>query len=456
MANMDGVFGIAQGEVDAYNDMAASIRFWTNGLIEVRDGDTYRADVVRPYDPGVTYRFKFVVDIANKTYSVFLDDPRTPHEAVELATSYHFRPQQAGVTTLDHVATVVASSTGHIDACDPRNVAEPALQFAREGSYWMTPMPDDGMVVAGGVNVGNGPLTRLDANGKVIATSFVMGGPMAADDAGNISVATWNYEASTVTVTSYTSTFAQRWSRTIPANGYVRAIGIASNHWTYLWAGTQVLFVTENGFAAGTTQVHWDSPGADRVGIGGGGFVRSHWTPQGTTFTAYDITGGAKWSHFFPGNYDVTGLAIGPDGSVAATGQFYENVNFGDGTMTTASNEFGARNVFLLALDGNGNFRFSERLESRESNYVATNGNLIVTSNENWSDGAAWLTLQVFDTAGHHVRDWIKEGFGLSRNGNPYDVMMTASGRIFAWFATNTFFPDDDAAGGFFLVALKP
>jgi hypothetical protein len=457
IANMDGVFGIAQGEVDAYNDLAASIRFWTNGLIEARDGDTYRADVVRPYDPGVTYKLKFVVDIANKTYSVFLNDPRTPGEAVELATGYHFRPQQAGVTTLDHVATVVASTTGHIDACDPRNVAKPELQFAREGSYWMAPMPDDGMIVAGGVNIGNGPLTRLDANGKVIATSSIMGGPMAADDAGNISVATWNYEASTVTVSSYTSTFALRWSRTIPANGYVQAIGIASNHWTYLWAGTQVLFVTEAGFAAGTTQVHWDQYGSDRIAIGGGGFVRSHWTAEGTTLTAYGITGAEKWTHYFPGNFEVHALAMGPDGSVVAGGEFFADINFGDRTMTTATNDNGARNAFVLALDDAGNFRFSERLIAGDVHYVATNGNSIVTSNQDWSQATgALLTTQVFDTAGHHIHDWVAEGFGLARNGNSYDVYMTASGRIFASLAVGPLYPTDGATGGLFLTALKP
>lgn len=454
IANMDGVFGIAQGDVDAYNDLAASIRFWTNGKIEARDGDTYRADVDRPYEPGVTYKFKFVVDLANKTYSVFLDDPRTNNEAVELATGYHFRPQQAGVTTLDHVATVVASTTGHIDACDPRNVAVPALQFAREGSFWMAPMPDDGMIVAGGA-AGNGPLTRLDANGKVIATSSAFGGPMAADDAGNLSVATWNYSDSTVTVTSYTSTFATRWSRTIPANGYVRAIGIASNHWTYLWAGTQVLFVTDTGLAAGTTSVHWDGPGSDMIAIGGGGFVRSHWTDQGTTFTAYGITGAQKWTHYFPGNFEVHSLAVGPDGSVVAGGEFFADINFGDRTMTTANNDNGARNAFVLALDGNGTFRFSERLIAGDVHYVATNGNQIVTSNQDWSQAGALQTMQVFDTAGNHIHDWVGENFGFGKNGNTYDVYMTATGRIFAYLASSPFYPTD-GVGGFYLTALKP
>jgi hypothetical protein len=125
--------------------------------------------------------------------------------------------------------------------------------------------------------------------------------------------------------------------------------------------------------------------------------------------------------------------------------------------MTMATNDNGARNAFVLALDGSGNFRFSERLIAGNTRYVATNGNLIVTSNQDWSQATgALLTMQVFDTAGHHIHDWVGEGFGLSKNGNSYDVYMTASGRIFASLAVGPFYPTDGAAGGLFLTALTP
>lgn len=452
IANMDGVVGITQGPADAYNDFAASIRFWTNGNIEARDGDTYRADVVRPYVPGATYKFKLVVDLATKTYSVFVDDPTAPQDAVELARGYRFRPQQAGVTTLDHVATVVASASGHLDACDPRNVAEPALIYAREDTYWLAPVPNDGLVIAGG-NVAGGLIQRLDANGNVVA-SMAGGGRLATDASGNVYVATTNSQTS-LTVTSYTPAFARRWSRTLTTNGYINAIGVASNNWTYIWAGTAVYFINAEATTAGGTQVYWNNYGADQVGIGGGGFVRAHWTEQGTTFTAYGTTGALKWSRFFPGNFEVHGIAMGPDGSVVASGQFFADINFGDGPMYTGGNENGSRNAFLLAMDGAGNFRFSRRLIGGDARYIATNGNLIVTSNQNWTQ-SAWLTLQVFDIAGNHVRDWDEEGFGLGDNGNSYYVAMGTSGRIYADMFIAPFYPTDGNVGASYLMSLEP
>jgi hypothetical protein len=449
-SGIDSVIGLAQGDVDAYSDLAASIRFWTNGNIEARDGDTYRADVALAYQPGAIYKFKFVVDLANKTYSVFVDNPATSYDAVELAHAYRFRPQQAAATTLDRVATTVATTTGHLDACDPRNVSEPALQFALEGSYWMAPMPDDGIVVAGGLTW-PGQMMRLDAQGKVLA-SMPGGGQMATDTAGNIYLA--QSSQTSLTITSYTPAFARRWSRTFPSNGFVNAIGVASNNWTYIWAGTKVHFVNADATAAGDTSVYWSSNESKQVGIGGGGFVVASWTAQGTTFTAYGTTGAQRWTRFFAGNYDVQALAMVPDGSVAIGGQFYADINFGDGTMYTGGNENGSRNAFLVVLDGAGNFRFSRRLTGSAVHYVATNGKLIVTSNQNWTQ-SAWLTLQVFDTVGNHVHDWVEEGFGFGDNGNTYNVAMTSSGRIFASMAVTPWYPSD-GTGWQFLVALKP
>lgn len=98
-AAMDGVVGLSLGAADAYPDLACSIRVFTNNVFQAYNGGAgvYTAGESISYFPGQTYRVVMTVDLANKTYSVKVDN-RT------LAQNYAFRSSQATVAALDHVS----------------------------------------------------------------------------------------------------------------------------------------------------------------------------------------------------------------------------------------------------------------------------------------------------------------------------------------------------------------
>jgi len=108
-SGIDGVVGVAAGDVDAYDDLAASVRFYTNGMVEARDGDTYRADRAISYIQNREFDVRMFIDLPTHTYSVYVNyTGLTPNNDghVLLASGYRFRPSQAHATTLDRLATI--------------------------------------------------------------------------------------------------------------------------------------------------------------------------------------------------------------------------------------------------------------------------------------------------------------------------------------------------------------
>jgi hypothetical protein len=110
----DGVIGLSRGMPRYFADLAAIVRFNPAGYLDVRDGSTYRYDVLHMYDPGQGYKFTFDVDVAAKRYSVtavkFGDVP----EEFALATNYAFRTEQQSVTSLDTLGQILDSPEGFV------------------------------------------------------------------------------------------------------------------------------------------------------------------------------------------------------------------------------------------------------------------------------------------------------------------------------------------------------
>ncbi|MCK5805943.1 MAG: hypothetical protein KAI66_24140 [Lentisphaeria bacterium] len=96
-----------------WSDLATIVRFRDTGVIDARDGSAYAAELALPYTSGATYRVREVVDVPNGRYSVWVTAPGASE--VELAQSYSFRTEQAGVTALNHVSLV--SAAGPLRAC---------------------------------------------------------------------------------------------------------------------------------------------------------------------------------------------------------------------------------------------------------------------------------------------------------------------------------------------------
>lgn len=68
--------------------------------MDVRDGDSYRADRAIAYTPGGNYRVAFDVDVPAHRYSVAVRGPGIGTDFVPLATDYAFRTEQAAASSL--------------------------------------------------------------------------------------------------------------------------------------------------------------------------------------------------------------------------------------------------------------------------------------------------------------------------------------------------------------------
>jgi len=95
---IDGFTGISAAEPRIAGDVAAIVRFNDTGTIDVRDGNSFRTDQTLRYSANKVYRVRMAINIASKTYSVFVTPAGEPE--VSLARNYAFRSQQSGVKAL--------------------------------------------------------------------------------------------------------------------------------------------------------------------------------------------------------------------------------------------------------------------------------------------------------------------------------------------------------------------
>lgn len=98
---MDGFTGVSAAAPRNANDVAAMVRFNDSGTIDVRNGGSFRADRELGYSANKVYRMRMVIDVARKTYSVFVAPEGQPE--VQLAKDYAFRTQQSSVKALGKI-----------------------------------------------------------------------------------------------------------------------------------------------------------------------------------------------------------------------------------------------------------------------------------------------------------------------------------------------------------------
>jgi hypothetical protein len=116
-AAIDVVYGLSSGPPTSFSSLAAIFRFNDRGMLDVRDGDVYRADAEISYIPNSVFDVIMDVDLVGGTYSVLVSGVGYGGEYVPLATNYRFRTQQAGVAQLDHFGFFVDSSAGGANVC---------------------------------------------------------------------------------------------------------------------------------------------------------------------------------------------------------------------------------------------------------------------------------------------------------------------------------------------------
>lgn len=115
-ANMDGVTGLSTSLASNFTDLAAIIRFNSNGFIDARNGSAYAAATQIPYTVGVTYHFRLVVRVPSHTYDIFV----TPTNGIEtvVGTNFAFRTEQESVTSLSNWALFAQPGTGSHTVCN--------------------------------------------------------------------------------------------------------------------------------------------------------------------------------------------------------------------------------------------------------------------------------------------------------------------------------------------------
>ena len=70
--DIDGVIGLSSENAIGYTNLAVIVRFFTNGVIDARNGGTYAAASTIPYSANLTYHFRLVVNVSHHTYSIYV------------------------------------------------------------------------------------------------------------------------------------------------------------------------------------------------------------------------------------------------------------------------------------------------------------------------------------------------------------------------------------------------
>lgn len=103
--------GLSNGPASAFSNLAAIMGFDQAGHFNARNGGAYSyTPPAVPFEAGVTYRFRFVVNIPAHTYSVFV----TPEGGTEqlVASDFAFRTEQSAVASLSNLAVNAGSPVG--------------------------------------------------------------------------------------------------------------------------------------------------------------------------------------------------------------------------------------------------------------------------------------------------------------------------------------------------------
>jgi hypothetical protein len=419
----DGVIGLARGAVTSFGQLAAAVRFAPSGVIDVRDGAGYRADVVFPFEVGRTYAVRVIVDVPSHTYSVYVQDPDTG-DVVQLARRYAFRPSQAGVASLDTLAAIADGPAGELAVCDARGTAPGAVVYSREGSYSVAPLPDEQVLVSDGV----GTTWKLGAAGQVLG-EVSRGGEVAADAAGNVYVA--RAAGGQIMLHALTAQLAPRWSRTEPANPDVTVQAIAADA-----EGVSIVLGTGQGVAAirrypvvggAGVQVH---AGAAQAVLAPDGFAVAQTWPGGVAVSLHDPDGAERWVRSFANDVTVDVMTLGLGGRVVIGGHFEQAIAFGGPTLEPAYSGEVDVNSFVVALArADGAHVFTKRIPTtRLTGAGASAGRLVIA-------GETWVTpifphLWQLDVAGNLLPGEPYVGFD-EQWGRSGRVVVGASNRIY-------------------------
>jgi len=111
---LDAVTGFSNGPATDYTNLAPIIRFNPTNTFDARDGAVYAAMNTLGYTTGQQYLVKLDINVTNRTYNAYV----TPQggAAVQIASNYAFRTEQASVSSLNNLDFIAA--VGAFQVCD--------------------------------------------------------------------------------------------------------------------------------------------------------------------------------------------------------------------------------------------------------------------------------------------------------------------------------------------------
>lgn len=367
---IDGVIGWSAGAPSKFSDLAAAVRFAPSGVIDARDGDTYRADVNQSYSTRGA-GFRMTGDLTSHTYSVFLGSS----EAAELARQYRLRPSQAAATHLDHISVIVDSPTGSVTLCSLASGASSGVAYSREGIYAVAPLPGNAAVISDGATT-----QRLDAGGKTVA-QVADGGEVAVDALGDVFVA--SVSDATLSVRKYDPGLAQLWtaSASVLAGSQIQSVAADAAGDVLVGAAAPADgSVTATRFTTGGALAAQLSAPGNAVGLDGDQALVA-WSDGGTLrITRYNLDGSTVWGRSFTGRASITQITSDPQHRVLFGGELIDSMDFGGGALHLGSTPEGPVNGFVVLLSQGGDHLMSSRTEMSDVNSLATNGENIAVS----------------------------------------------------------------------------
>jgi hypothetical protein len=113
-STIDGVIGLSTAAASDFSNLAAIVRFNTNGQIDARNGSVYTAITSIPYTANTAYRFRLVVNTVTHKYRAYVRSGGSAYQLI--GQDFAFRSEQSKATSLSNLG--ILAGIGNVSVCD--------------------------------------------------------------------------------------------------------------------------------------------------------------------------------------------------------------------------------------------------------------------------------------------------------------------------------------------------